>query len=371
MKSPYTSSSALPELTLWEKIQKNRKPHSFYFEITSRCNNDCRHCYINLPSNDREEKKKELSVKRIEEIAEQAVSMGALWCTITGGEPLMREDFFDVYLTLKKKGLLLSIFTNANLITDKHIQLFKKFPPRDIDVSVYGVTQKTYEKITRKPGSFKTFRRGVDLLIKNGIKVNFKAMALQSNFKEMTQIAEFCRERSQQPFRFDPFLNLRFDNDPLRNKEIISERLSPQEIVTLEQQDAKRLQSLKKHCDSLIHPEFSQKSCRHVFYCGAGTYEFTVSSEGLFRLCPTLVHQECVYDLKKGNLKEAWEQFVPKVRARTSNRKVFLNKCAKCPIINLCMWCPANAHLETGHLDKWVKYFCDTAFARADALKNT
>ncbi len=368
MNESFVSTVSLPEFSLWEKMKNKRNLVSFDLELTARCNLNCRHCYLNLPAQDKEARQKELSLDEIKKIVDEAVSLGALWCLITGGELLLRKDFFDIYLYLKKKGLLVSVFTNATLITDKHIKLFKEYPPRDIEVTVYGVTKKTYEKVTRKQGSFENFMRGLSLLLENGIKVRFKAMALRSNVRELAQIAKFCRARTKDYFRFDPFLHLRFDRDPKRNKEINSERLSPEEIVTIEEADPQRSEALEKSCDKLINPDYSHINCNHLFHCGTGNGSFTVSYDGLFRLCSSLWHPDCIYDLRKGTLLDAWENFVPKIQDMRSNRDEFLKRCRVCPIINLCIWCPAHSQLETGDLDKPVEYFCDVAHARAKAL---
>lgn len=371
MRESYVSSADLHDLPLWEKMRKRRGLISFDLEITARCNNHCRHCYINLPAGDKEVKKRELSCEDIKEIVNEAVSLGALWCLITGGEPLLREDFFDIYLSLKKKGLLISVFTNATLITKAHIKLFKEYPPRDIEVSVYGVSKESYERVTRKAGSFAAFHRGLDLLLGNGLNVRLKAMALRTNLHEQLAIARFCRERVKDCFRFDPFLHLRYDGDPTRNAEIKAERLSPEEIVALEQSDPERFQALEKECDTLIVPQLSHTTSNHLVRCGAGTASFSLSYDGLFRLCPSLWHPDCVYDLKQGTLTDAWRNFVPQVRAMRSERSDFLETCQVCPLINLCMWCPAHASLETGELDAPVTYFCQVAHARAKALKTT
>ena len=246
MNKPVVSSIPIQEFALWEKIRDKRALVSFDLELTARCNNNCRHCYINLPANHKNTKERELSAEEIKKIAEQAVSLGTLWCLITGGEPLLRPDFEKIYLTLKKLGLLVSVFTNATLIKKEHIALFRKYPPRDIEVTIYGVTENTYERVTRKPGSFNAFMQGLDRLFKSGIKVRLKAMALRSNLDELPQIASFCRERTKDYFRFDPFLHLRFDQDSARNKEIMSERLSPAEIVALEKSDPERVRIFKK-----------------------------------------------------------------------------------------------------------------------------
>ena len=100
-------------------------------------------------------------------------------------------------------------------------------------MTVYGVTQETYERVTRRPGSYAAFRRGLDLLFEGGIDVTLKTMALQSNVNELPAIADFCRQHTYTNFRFDPFLHLRYDGDPQRNAEIRSERLHLSRLLQL------------------------------------------------------------------------------------------------------------------------------------------
>jgi radical SAM protein with 4Fe4S-binding SPASM domain len=368
LKSFFEDSIRLPEFALWEKTRKKRTPLSFELELTARCNNNCRHCYINLQAGDKAAKDMELSLEEMQELVDEAVSLGSLWCLITGGEPFLRDDFFSVYLYMKKKGLLVSVFTNATLMSKEHVRLFQKYPPRDIEVTVYGVTQESYEQVTRRAGSYDAFKRGLALLLENGIKVRLKAMAVRSNLHEMSQIARFCRERTKDLFRLDPFLHLRYDRDQKRNEEIRSERLSPAEIAALERSDPERLDALQENCSALLASDSFIPDCNHLFHCGAGNESFSVSYDGLFRLCSSLWHPDCVYDLKKGNLKEAWQTFIPKVRDMRSHRREFQDNCFRCSISNLCMWCPGHAHLETGAMDTPVDYFCRVAHARTEAL---
>lgn len=363
------TSVEIKDLALWEKMKGKRNLLSFDLEITARCNQNCRHCYINLPAGDKKAQEAELTLEEIDRIAREAVELGALWCLITGGEPLLRKDFFDIYMCLKKKGLLVSVFTNATLLDRDHIELFKRYPPRDIEVSVYGVTPETYESVTHKPGSFAAFERGMDLLLNGGIKVRLKAMALRSNVHELPRISEYCRRITKDYSRFDPLLHLRFDGDAGRNEEIRAERLSPEEIVAIERADPERSESMEKDCDKLIMPESSHLGCNHLFHCGTGISDFCVSHDGKLRLCSSLWHPDCVYDLRQGSLREAWSKFVPRVRDMRSDREEFLDKCRRCRIINLCLWCPAHSHLETGEMDSVVDYFCRVAHARAEVLR--
>lgn len=369
MKKSFLSSMSLSEFGLWKELERKRAVTGFSFEITERCNLNCRHCYINRSEADPEARRVELGLEEIKRIVDEAVSMGALWCLLTGGEPLLRKDFFEVYSYLKKKGLLVSIYTNATLITEKHAQVLKKYPPRDIEITVYGATEKTYEAVTRIKGSYRAFRRGLDRLLQSGIKIRLKAMAIRSNVRELGQIADFCKKHTKDYFRFDPFLTLRYDGDPSRNREIGEERLEPAEIAALEREDSERFQALLEQCDRLIVPEFSDTASPIIFRCGAGKNNFTLSADGRFKLCSSLCHPACVYDLRKGSLSEAWHTFVPKIRGMSSERQEYREKCMTCSLLNLCLWCPANAHLETGDLDVPADYFCQVARARADAIK--
>ena len=365
----FVTRRPLPEFALWDKMKRGRSVISFDVELTARCNLDCRHCYINVAAGDKAAKARELTPAEIERIAGEAAALGAVWCLLTGGEPLLRRDFFDIYLGLRKKGLLISVYTNATLVEEEHIRFFEKHPPRDIEVTVYGVTKETYERVTRVPGSFAAFRRGLDRLLGSGIGVRLKAMALRSNVHELPRIADFCRERTKDYFRFDPAVHCRFDRDGERNREIQSERLTPDEVVALERADAERFRALEAACAHLIFPDAAEPGCNHLFRCGAGQKNFVVGYDGNFRLCASLVHPECVYDLRKGSLAEAWERFVPGVLERKTSRRDYLERCGRCPIVNLCLWCPAHAYLETGLLDAPIDNFCQTAHARAAALK--
>ncbi len=366
-----TQRIEIQDFALWDKLKEKRTPLSFDLEITARCALDCRHCYINLPAGDPVAKRAELTVAEIDTIASEAVELGAVWCLITGGEPLLRSDFADIYLGLKRKGLLVSVFTNATLIDQAHLDLFKRYPPRDIEVTVYGVTPETYEAVTRRPGSFERFRRGLDLLLGAGIRVRLKAMAIRSNLHEQQAIADFCRAHTKDYFRFDPQLHLRFDGDPVRNDEIRAERLTPAQVVALEQADAPRRESLEQHRDSLINEEFSHSGCDHLFRCGAGNGSFSVTYDGRFRLCSSLIAAGTTYDLRTGSLADAWNRFVPQVRDLRSQRPSFRETCRKCPLANLCLWCPAHAHLETGELDGATPYFCEVAHRRAEAIQGS
>ena len=362
----FTETLPLNDLPLWARMRGRRFPVSFDFELTARCNNNCTHCYINLPAGDQRAKASELTLDEIDRFSSEAVEMGALWCLLSGGEPLLRPDFHEIYRLLKRKGLLVSVFTNATLISKKHVALFKELPPRDIEVTVYGVSERVYERITRKPGSYDAFRRGLSLLEEAGIPVRLKTIALRSNLEQFEQIMAFCQEHSCDSPRYDPLIHLRYDRDPVRNAEICAERLDVDEVIALERQDARRNAALQKSCQEAR--EIHAPGEPLVMRCSAGNKHFTIGADGSFRLCSSLWAAGTVYDLRRGTLKQAWDEHVPAVRQIRTINTTYLETCHVCPLTQLCFRCAAYADLESGSLDGETRYYCEVAHARWSAF---
>ena len=353
---------------LWDHLGSKRIPAAWEMEFTARCNFNCRHCYINRPADDAAAREAELDIRRIEAIADQAVALGTLWVLITGGEPLLRPDFCDVYRMLKKKGLLVSVFTNAALIRKHHVEMFRRYPPRDIEVSVYGVSESIHTAVTRVQGGLEASQRGLNMLLEAGIPVRLKAMAMRANVAELGEISHFCRRYTRDYFRFDPFLHLRYDRDPVRNREIRAQRLNPAEVVAVERQDEVRFENLQSSCVSLLRSGEAEKDSP-LIQCGAGRVGFTTGPDGTFRLCGAMNHPDTIYDLRYGSLEEAWNVFTPKVLSMKPENPDFYKTCGGCSLINLCMWCPANAWLETGAMDQPVEAFCEMTRARIAMLQ--
>lgn len=348
---------------LWEKATRKNTLLALSLELTSRCNNNCPHCYINLPAEDKEALNNELSLDEIVGIVDQARAMGTLWILLSGGEPLLRKDFSAIYKYIKQKGFLVSLFTNGSLIGADHIDLFKKYPPRDIEVTVYGISKQIHQMVTRK-NTFSATMKGIRMLARNSMPLTLKSTVTRSNHTELIKIAEFCRKLTEKQFRFDPFLHLRIDNDSKRNKLILSERLSPKEIIQIEKMDPDRVSALKNQCDAADSVLDDPGDCAKLFKCKAGITSCCISSDGFLKLCTALTNKRYTYNLRTGSLKDAWAHFVPSLRAKKSNSQIFKQNCGSCNLHDLCMWCPAHGDLEIGSMEEPVPLFCELAKKR-------
>lgn len=80
-------------------------------------------------------------------MAEQAAKAGTLELLLTGGEVMLRPDFCEIYEAIAQMGFVLSVYTNATMVTDKIMEVFQRYPPHKIGVIMYGVSNQTYKRL--------------------------------------------------------------------------------------------------------------------------------------------------------------------------------------------------------------------------------
>jgi len=351
-------------------LWKNKGPllSRLDMELTERCNNNCIHCYINLPADDIKAKEQELSTEEIKYILKEAASLGCLKVRFTGGEPLLREDFEELYLFARKLGLKVILFTNATLITSELAEVFVRIPPLErIEISVYGMKKSSYEAVTRVPGSFEAAWQGINLLLKKKVPFVVKSALLPPNKGEMDEFETWAPTIPwmDKPPSYSMFFDLRCRrNSGNKNQLIKGLRLSPEEVLKmLTRRKAEYFRDMREFCSKFTRPPGVT-----LFSCGAGKGGGCVDAYGYFQLCMLLRHQATVYNLKNGSLNDAITNFSPKVRTMKATDAEYLNHCARCFLKGLCDQCPAKSWMEHGTLDTPVKYFCEIAQAQARYL---
>jgi len=362
-QQPYVTKKGAAQHRLW----KNPSPLSgiFDLELTERCNNDCIHCCLNLPGDDVRARSRELSTPGIIAILKEAAALGALSVRFTGGEPLLRDDFTDLYLSARRLGLKVMLFTNARLITPDLASLFARIPPLEmIEVTVYGMRRESYEAVSRVPGSYEEFRRGVGLLLNKKVPFVVKGAVLPPNLKEMEEFETWAITLPAMDARptYAMFFDLRGRRDsPVKNRLIRSLRVSPEDgVILLRRQGRAYLQEMRGFCGKFMGPPGDL-----LFSCGAG-HGACVDAYGKLQPCLTLRHPEMVYDLHEGSLKEALTNFFPRLREETrAANPDYLARCARCFLKGLCEQCPAKSWAEHGALDTPVEYFCRVAHAQS------
>ncbi len=337
---------------------KKRIPVNATLELTYRCNNRCVHCYCNLPASDRKAEKEELTLEEIERVFDELQQMGTLWLLITGGEPLLRRDFRDIYLSAKRHGFIISLFTNATLVDEETIELLKRYPPFVVEVTMYGATEETYEKVTRVKGSYRRYWNGLQRLVQSGIKVKLKTMALTINQHEIGMLDRIAKELGCH-FRFDPLLHGRIDDRDYSEPE--QYRISPEDVVRLDMAFPQRMKEHEQFCEKMVGKPLPMSD--RLITCGAGKSSLHIMPDGRVLPCSMLIN--AAVSLRDKSLKEIWQKDMKNI---LDTKKDFSLQCDHCSLLNLCGQCAGWSYVEYRRIDRRVQYLCRIAHKRAESF---
>lgn len=344
--------------TIHQKVLAERRPLNATIEVTRRCPLTCSHCYNNLPMADKAARDQELTYDELCRVMDETAEAGVLWLLLTGGEIFARKDFLDIYAYAKGKGFLVTLFTNGTMITPEIADFLAQFPPFSIEITLYGRTRETYERLTRIPGSYDRCMRGIQLVLERKLPLKLKSVAVSVNKHEIWDMKRFVEEEigGVGVFRFDALMNPRIDC----SQSPLEVRLTPEEVVELDMQDPRRVADWRQFAERFVAPP--QRS-DEVYSCGGGIGSFAVDPYGKMSIC-VLSTQES-YDLRTGTVQEGWRNFLGQVRHRKITR---ITKCTECQIKSMCGMCPANGELHHGDAEKPVEFLCETAHLRAHSI---
>jgi len=330
-------------LDFHEKMGQKSIPIFGQMELTFRCNLKCVHCYITQSEDD-----KELTFQEIKEIIDQIHKAGCLWLSFTGGEPFVRDDFLDIYQYVKRKGFLISILTNATLLTPKIVDFLAKEPPFSIEISLYGITEETYERISQVKGSFDMAMKGIELIAERDLPFKIKTTALNLNFQELDRIQQYT-EKLGVEFQLGDILFPKLDG----SQKPFEYRLSTEVVIDLE-----RFYPSSEDCQP--YTELESPPPDHLFRCAAGISSFHISPYGKLIFCTYM--RQPHFDLRKGSFVQGFYSLYPEIR---SVRYGTNSKCRDCKIYYFCHKCPGQIDPEKSDREQPIEYFCELAHKRA------
>jgi radical SAM protein with 4Fe4S-binding SPASM domain len=334
------------------RSQRERFPIAAGLELTHRCNLACVHCYVNLAPNDREAQRSELTTDQWKQVIDQCADAGVLWLTLTGGEPLLRPDFCEIYEYAHYKGMVTTVFTNATLITERHLELWRRCPPRGLEITQYGWTPETYDKITDAGAQYDRFQRGLERVRQAGVTVTLKAIAMRDSVHELLQIRDYARAEGL-GFRYDAVISPRIDG----GRKPLEQRLSPAELVAIEAADLVHAEQFADYCKSALP---SRANDDKKYQCGAGLSMIIVDPMGKMHVCQ--LSRRPGWDLLRDGLERGFREGFGAIR---EERRDDTSGCGTCGTATICSNCTGMAELEGRSADTGDPYFCNVSDARA------
>jgi radical SAM protein with 4Fe4S-binding SPASM domain len=346
---PRPKIETIREKRFWSVLERKgaeaRIPVRALIELTYGCNLRCVHC-----SNPTHRAKDELASAQIKAVIDQLAEAGCLQLFFTGGELFTRRDLFEILAYAKDKGFAITVMTNATLITPDRADRIQALRLHDVEISIYGATQETYERVTRRPGSFQAFLTGVQLLRERTVPLLIKMPVMTLNQHEVQQ-AKALVEGWGIKFVYSTEIFPRVDGslEPLRY------RLHPDEVIRI---DDMVVGSQRWRAEGGGEKGEGCQAREGLFTCMCGRNSLAVTPYGRMNLCVSLPTPQ--YDLRSGTLSEGWRILVELVdRANAMPGEAY--ECPTCPVKGHCRQGPMNAWLETGKLEPCLPYFKELA----------
>jgi MoaA/NifB/PqqE/SkfB family radical SAM enzyme len=343
-----------------------RLPLEGNLDLTYRCINHCRHCWLRI-SSDSPEKENELTFDEVKKIVDEARSMGCRSWNISGGEPMLRPDFTDIFDYITRKSVSYSLNTNGSLITPAIARLLKRKGTKM--VALYGATAEIHDHITRHQGSFEASMRGFAYLKEAGAGFIVQIVPMRDNYHQFNDMKALAESLSPHYRIGAAWLWLSACADVNRNKEIAHQRLDPKNVVELDKPDL----SYEKWMDDTVENRISNsklgseheyrhsKDDRLFASCITTRRDFHIDPYGQATFCCFIKDSAMRYDLREKDFKEFWDIFIPSLADKVRGGEEYLENCGSCENRSECRWCPVYGYLEHRRFSAKVDYLCNIA----------
>lgn len=336
-----------------------RLPYEGWLDLTYRCNNKCLHCWVWQP-NSASEIKRELSFDQICKVVRDARSYGCREWFLSGGEPMLRPDFHEIFSYITESGDKYSLNTNGTLITPRIADLMRRQGTKM--VAIYGADEKVHDAVTRTPGSFQACMRGMSYLREAGAGFMVQVIPMRINYHQLDDMMALAK--SQSPlFRIGAsWLHFSATRNLTKNFEIMRQRLTAEEVVAL---DPPRPE-IQDYIDKSVSYDDRNDNRSCVEKCAALSRKFHIDPYGGMSLCSLLRLPEMRFSIREHRLADIWFEKIPNRAKLVTANTVTATACTTCILRSYCHNCPAYSHLETGGIGGQVDYLCEIAKERME-----
>lgn len=346
-----------------QNFENIRAPFSAGFELTAKCNLNCVHCYANHGRNH-----KDFTTEEFKQIFDVLIDRGMLETYFTGGEIFTRPDFEELYTYAKSKGVIMVLLSNITMLSQKHIALFKEYPVELISTTMYGYSEKTYEKVTGVKGSYAKFMNALELIQKNNIRYELKFVGMEQNIEDLYKVREFGKKLGVE-------MVVSLSIHPMSDGTLdpMNYRMPAEKAFEFDIKDEGRRMFWKDVARQLLNGEIEmipdrtkQRFAKGCLYpCSIANQHVFITSDYKMQGCVRASYRQ--YDLRKGNFDEGWEF----LQREFVDKKCSPNfKCLNCRNIRFCEQCTANFGQAYGDEEKIDTYYCEVASLRRKFVEN-
>lgn len=324
------------------------------FELTSRCNERCIHCYI---PNGKKNAGFDMSFEKFKYILDQYADMGGLQVTLSGGEALMNKDIIKMLRYCREKDMQISLLTNLISLKDEQIPTLKEVNVSLIQVSLYSMDAKLHDMITTVKCSFEKTKAAIEKLHAANIPLQISCPVMKANKNGYDKVIEYAKSlkiKSQPDYIMMAQADL--DTSNLANRLSIEETEKVIRDIIDVDVDYKETILEQEPISSIPIEEYAEMPL-----CGAGVNDLCITVNGDVYPCAGW-QAYVVGNVFKQSLKDIWEKSPQLAKVRKVRQKDF-PKCLTCEARDYCNMCLVRNYNESGgDMFKINQHFCDVAF---------
>jgi len=318
-----------------------------HWELTYRCNEKCMHCYLDVFSPNAVVPG-ELTTTECFRVIDQLAEMGTLNLTLSGGEILVRRDWFEIAEYARIKRFLLRLFTNGILIKPAVADRIASLHPYAVEMSFYSIRPEIHEAITRVPRSYELTLRAFQLLHERGVRTVLKTPLMHETVHEIDELRELA-EKVGARFRYDITITPKDSGglSPLQH------RMTDEDLLWVMRHVIEPSQWVERK----VQPE--SRTC--------GITQSAIALDPYGNVYPCLQVRTNAGNVRTQSIREIWEQS----QVWQDLGHLTLNElpvCRTCELRHICVRCHGLAQMEDGDLRGPALVNCREALARRQAL---
>lgn len=352
------------EQNICNKADLARIPIAGNIELLPLCNMNCKMCFAKMTRKEMEAHSPMHTYDEWLNVAKKMSDAGMIFLLLTGGEPFLYPNFKELYLGLKKLGLIVSINTNGTLINEEIADYLAKDPPRRLNITLYGSNDETYARLCGNPNGFTQVMNAVKLLKERNIDIKFNCSLTPENISEQEQIFKISQELDipiEMGFYMFP---------PVRKNNInnVQYRLTAKDAAKARfkyEQMKKSANEFRQYVNYALDTYNNYKQTtpyQKGYTCRSGNSVFWVNYDGTMSACGFT--NDFQVNIFENEFIDAWRH----IKKHVENSKMS-KKCHNCKERILCGRCAGAAISETGHIEEVPEYYCNLTNHYINLLK--
>lgn len=342
---------------IWEESQRKPRLNAIQFELTSRCNERCIHCYI---PNGKKNHGFDMPTEKVKSIIDEFAEMGGMHVTLSGGEVFLHKDIIPIMMYCREKDMRISILSNLISLKDEQIPYIKEANISLLQTSLYSMDPAIHDAITTIPGSQVKTKENLEKLIAADIPCQISCPAMKINYKGYVDVLKYAQSLKIKAYT-DYMIKAQadFDTSNLANRPSLEETEELLRDIIQYDIDYKNvtLEKMSKSEEQRIDPEKYAKQP----LCSVGINDFCITANGDVYPCSGWQAMICG-NVYKQSLKDIWDNSPQFAELRKITQGSF-PKCLTCEARDYCHICLVQNYNESnGDMFKINPHYCDVAF---------